>query len=495
MNAAMINTTGSISAHEHTKLGCTVFIVSLADRLERADFARLRYAAETRGGWYSKPWGPSPGGFAFRERATAETFMLEHLAPPAGFIRPDLDAPVPADASIALDSEDAPTYRHVWVGAHCVLCKRDYPGADRPVFGCIPPRAEQSAPHIQAAARNVATAFGEAANPQVAQRMESIRHDATITRAANFRRWAEPLEAQAAAKLADRLENTPKRRAQAARSRLEGLRLQRTVKVLYALRDLLLSDNAPAWVDSIRTRKDVYDRMAAKLERIPNGFHEYTVECQPPQPQERADELARKLWTLLEHDPQAEHAEQLRRALAKVGPGSYPGFFPTPPPVVARMLEIAEIEITHTVLEPSAGTGAIACAIPEEAALVVVFEIVPALCDVLRLRGFDAQPVDFLAMTPRAFAFDRVLMNPPFENLQDIDHVRHAYNFLKPGGRLVAVMSPGWTYRGDRKAADFRQWFHEINGEREDLPAGSFIESGTGANAVLITIDKPRAAP
>ncbi len=31
-------------------------------------------------------------------------------------------------------------------------------------------------------------------------------------------------------------------------------------------------------------------------------------------------------------------------------------------------------------------------------------------------------------------------MNPPFSRQQDIRHVMHAAKFLKPGGRLVAVM-------------------------------------------------------
>jgi hypothetical protein len=42
---------------------------------------------------------------------------------------------------------------------------------------------------------------------------------------------------------------------------------------------------------------------------------------------------------------------------------------------------------------------------------------------------------DFMEM-PAAGEFDRVLMNPPFEKQQDIDHVRRAFDHLKPGGRL-----------------------------------------------------------
>ena len=47
--------------------------------------------------------------------------------------------------------------------------------------------------------------------------------------------------------------------------------------------------------------------------------------------------------------------------------------------------------------------------------------------------------------------YDRIVMNPPFEAGQDIDHVRHAFQFLKDGGRLVSIMSPSPFFREDKK--------------------------------------------
>ena len=44
-------------------------------------------------------------------------------------------------------------------------------------------------------------------------------------------------------------------------------------------------------------------------------------------------------------------------------------------------------------------------------------------------------------------------MNPPFDRLQDVRHVTHAFSLLAPGGRLVAVMAEGVTYREDRARA------------------------------------------
>jgi 16S rRNA G1207 methylase RsmC len=61
-------------------------------------------------------------------------------------------------------------------------------------------------------------------------------------------------------------------------------------------------------------------------------------------------------------------------------------------------------------------------------------------------------------------------MNPPFSNGQDIDHVRHAFDLLADGGRLIAIMSEGTFYRSDKKAVNFRAWLDEHSGTSERLP-------------------------
>ena len=87
--------------------------------------------------------------------------------------------------------------------------------------------------------------------------------------------------------------------------------------------------------------------------------------------------------------------------------------------------------------------------------------------------------------------FDRIVMNPPFSKGADIAHVRHAFDhYLKPGGRLVAIMSEGPFFRQDRAATDFRNWLHQQGGDAEPLPAGSFRDSGTGVNARIVVVDK-----
>ena len=167
-----------------------------------------------------------------------------------------------------------------------------------------------------------------------------------------------------------------------------------------------------------------------------------------------------------------------------------PGFFPTPPAVIEMMLAEASIEEGDTVLEPSAGTGNIAEAAKNAGAKVVALEVNSTLAEILEEKGFDVAGRDFLDHDEK---YDHVLMNPPFEKGQDIDHVRHAYELLNPGGRIVAIMSEGPFFRGDKKATDFRGWLSDV-GWSEKLPDGSFKNtkevSQTGVNARLVVIDR-----
>lgn len=167
------------------------------------------------------------------------------------------------------------------------------------------------------------------------------------------------------------------------------------------------------------------------------------------------------------------------------------GYFPTPPAVVARLIELAEIKpgIDRWVLEPSAGTGAIATELLKFKHNVDCVELLPQNVEVLRkLLGVNCvQEGDFLAIAPDV-RYDRVVMNPPFAKQADIRHVLHAVNFLKPGGLLVSVMSAGVTFRDDKLTQSFRDLVRERGGDIEALPDGSFKDSGTGVRTVIVTI-------
>ena len=165
--------------------------------------------------------------------------------------------------------------------------------------------------------------------------------------------------------------------------------------------------------------------------------------------------------------------------------------FVTPGPVIDLMLDYAGIEDGHHLLEPSAGTGAIANRLRAEfpASKIDVFELAFTLRNILKEQGYNLTGSDFLESGDNG-PYDRILMNPPFRKLADIDHVLHAYSCLKPGGRLVAIMGAGAFFNSQNKAKDFRSWLDCQGGEFYDLPEDSFKDSGTGVNSKIIIIDK-----
>jgi predicted RNA methylase len=175
-------------------------------------------------------------------------------------------------------------------------------------------------------------------------------------------------------------------------------------------------------------------------------------------------------------------------------------FFETPEDVARKMVDIATLRPTERVLEPSAGLGAIARIAREIVGLenVVCYEADPQRRLALIQAGFAVRGhaeagndfCDFLSVaTNRIVDIDVVLMNPPFARGQDIAHVLHAFKFLRPGGRLVAITSPGWTFRQERKYQEFREFVGDYMFHQEALPAGTFKASGTNASAILLGLE------
>lgn len=178
--------------------------------------------------------------------------------------------------------------------------------------------------------------------------------------------------------------------------------------------------------------------------------------------------------------PFAAMKETLRAGVQVV---TAPQLFPTPPDLAARMVEIAEIHEGARVLEPSAGTGAILKAIgpqPDKVAVEINPELVKQLARGGAGSGARIIAADFLQCNGDLGKFDRIIMNPPFENGADIRHIQHARGFLKPGGRLVALCA-----NGPRQRAALQP----IADSWEDLPPGTFASQGTGVNVALLVIE------
>lgn len=200
----------------------------------------------------------------------------------------------------------------------------------------------------------------------------------------------------------------------------------------------------------------------------------------------------------------------------KTSPARYYGFFPTPPEAAEKMIGQLDLRAGKDgsrlrILEPSAGTGNLARMAftkPEPGVraewdrqryrfdnIVDCIEIQPHLANELKASGLYGKVIceDFLHIDPVTTGlYDFVIMNPPFDRERDIDHVVHALKFLKPDGKLAAIMSAGTEFRQTAKSIAFRKLMEDMGADWRDLPPNSFSSVGTHVNTGFIVVQKNR---
>lgn len=184
---------------------------------------------------------------------------------------------------------------------------------------------------------------------------------------------------------------------------------------------------------------------------------------------------------------QRERIRQMERDLAL---RNIPDFFPTPLPIIHQMMVLAGIETRQRVLEPQAGSGNIADIIRQHYPMVALtcVEINYDLAALLRLKGHHVEQRDFFEHTGQ---YDRIVQNPPFSRMAEIEHIRHAYQQLAPGGRLVSLASMSPFCQNNRRAEGFRQWFSAVGGWKLNLPADAFksADRPTGTQTCVVVIN------
>ena len=172
-------------------------------------------------------------------------------------------------------------------------------------------------------------------------------------------------------------------------------------------------------------------------------------------------------------------------------------FFPTPAAVVDHLLADLRIIPDMRVFEPSAGIGNIVRAVLGRGAQVDAVEIHPDRADTLlgiARDGLRVTCANFLTMRPDP-VHDLVLMNPPFSGTHWMRHVHHAFDFLKPGGTLRAILPASAEVNETPAHQKFRAWAKchgpGWRGLWRDLPPESFAEVGTNIATVILTLHKP----
>lgn len=152
--------------------------------------------------------------------------------------------------------------------------------------------------------------------------------------------------------------------------------------------------------------------------------------------------------------------------------------FYTPTYVADFVAELADVP-GYTVLEPQAGDGALAEACMRWGAKdVFCVEIDEEEAESCRKKGFTTWTEDFLDFEV-GMRYSRIVMNPPFSKGQDVKHIKRALKWLKPGGKLFAIVPNKDNPKLDALGAVQVRHFD----------SGAFKESGTQIATRLISIE------
>lgn len=158
-------------------------------------------------------------------------------------------------------------------------------------------------------------------------------------------------------------------------------------------------------------------------------------------------------------------------------PGQSFQYYATPAELAEIVVDLAAISETDDVLEPSAGQGNLAQFVP--CSRLTCIEISSLHCTVLKAKGFNVIEGDFLELP--ASRVSKIVMNPPFSGNRAQLHVRHAAeHWLKPGGRLVAVLPASLDNHTLLKG--YRHTYSQVY---------TNYFKGTGVSVVILTLDSP----
>ncbi|GAA5501086.1 hypothetical protein Dxin01_00817 [Deinococcus xinjiangensis] len=203
---------------------------------------------------------------------------------------------------------------------------------------------------------------------------------------------------------------------------------------------------------------------------------------------EQAKEAALLLHHLTEQQWRPEELRQAQIARLERGLHGYhfQGYWPTPPALATALASAADLRAGLKVLEPQAGKGDLVDALLalEPDLHIEVCERNERLRELLIAKGYPLIGDDSMKLRG---AWDRIVMNPPFEHFADIAHVRHAYDLLAPGGVLVAVMSESAFFRSERVPSAFREWLSCAGGQVTKNAPDAFKVSSTGRSTNVAT--------
>jgi phospholipid N-methyltransferase len=168
-------------------------------------------------------------------------------------------------------------------------------------------------------------------------------------------------------------------------------------------------------------------------------------------------------------------------------------FFATPSNLADELCVLANLQESDSILEPSAGQGAIIKSINKLVKSTPdCFELMEVNKIILKKSGLNFNLVgDNFLLYDGNKKYDKIIANPPFSNNQDIEHLQKMYKLLKAGGKVVCITSESWVSGNQKKQVEFKSWLDKQDVVVVNIPRKTFSESGTMVGGVIVIINKP----
>lgn len=194
------------------------------------------------------------------------------------------------------------------------------------------------------------------------------------------------------------------------------------------------------------------------------------------------------------YDPSLKLAEVLEEG--KVPQSNPLAFFPTSKDVCESIVIVGDLDDYFpddlTMLEPSAGDGAIASYFRDHfghtGLMIDCVELDESNRELLEQQGFSLVGRNFLEDEINK-QYDLIVMNPPFKGSEYLKHIKKAYDLLNVGGQLLSVVPSSILFVSSALADEVRSLVG-ATGCYKPLEKGSFSHLGTDVDTAVIQIQK-----
>lgn len=144
--------------------------------------------------------------------------------------------------------------------------------------------------------------------------------------------------------------------------------------------------------------------------------------------------------------------------------------------------------------EPSAGQGHICDWLKSkyDKILIDCCELMPENRNILINKGYNLVGDDFLTTKLEEEKYDFIVANPPFNNGQDMVHIKRMYDICANHGTIISFLSNSWKENDNSSTTEFKRWLKEdvVHYDHHPVSRKYFRGNKSSADCTVMLINK-----